>query len=144
LLKSSSLSSSEDNCFESLTDLIKNQEKNVSQTKQNPNDQEKDYQQMSQRQTDFNFLSEQEQRLMGVAAPSFHYSSSNNQNSFIQSNYSPSKQISEYIYPSAIQSDNLYQTLPNSSAANAAAAIFQAYSQFNARPTIINQQTIRK
>jgi len=50
---------------------------------------------------------------------------------------------SQYLYPSTtIQNQNLYQTLPNTAAADAAAAIFQAYSQFNTRTTpIINQQT---
>ena len=66
------------------------------------------------------------------STPSFHYPSNDNLY------YSPLKQ---FIYPS-------YQTLPNSSAANAAAAIFQAYEQFNSKstsqPSINNQQQIRK
>ncbi|CAF0918881.1 unnamed protein product [Adineta steineri] len=75
-------------------------------------------------------------------------------------------QSSQYFYPPPLlpplpssltsiqnqnqnQNQNHYPTLPNSSAADAAAAIFQAYSQFNARPSSapsINnqQQQIRK
>ncbi|CAM4800001.1 unnamed protein product [Rotaria magnacalcarata] len=100
-----------------------------------------------------------------------------NQNSFITSNYSlydtydknlliksPLKQTvvqvtksdivgksSEYSYPStSMTNQNLYQAMPNSAAADAAAAIFQAYSQLNSRttttatttmPSMINQQT---
>jgi hypothetical protein len=66
-------------------------------------------------------------------------------------------QSSQYFYPPpsvpSLSNQNLYQTLPNSAAADAAAAIFQAYSQFNARPSSIppminqhnnTQQQIRK
>jgi hypothetical protein len=146
-----------------MSDIIKNDEKNLCQLNKNFNNQiENDSSQYQQKiQPSFNYP-KQNSNSVAVVAPSFHYpssssSSSANANSFLTSSFnSPLKQppppppttsnlSSQYFYPSSsssLSNQNLYQTLPNSAAAEAAAAIFQAYSQFNARTTpIINQQT---
>ncbi|CAF5022084.1 unnamed protein product [Rotaria sp. Silwood1] len=127
----------------------------------------------NQNQTLFSYTKSNENN-SSIVTPTFHYSSTiptnqTSSNSFISSYdsiaktltiKSPLKQTtttsttisdsvcksSEYMYPStSITNQNLYQTMPNSAAADAAAAIFQAYSQFNNRttsiPSMINQQT---
>jgi len=171
LIKSSSLNSTD----EQISNIIKNEEKNICQTKNNLNEGgEKDYNHYQQKSQPSFSYSKSNPNSVAVVAPSFHYSSSssiptngNSSNSFMTSNFSsfdsinsPLKQTtttssssiipnfgSQYLYPtsSSIPTQNVFPTLSNSAAADAAAAIFQAYSQFNARPTptipIINQQT---
>ncbi|CAF3349702.1 unnamed protein product [Rotaria socialis] len=185
------------NPVDSLSNTIKIEDKNLSKSNVNLNDERKDlndYQQRFQCQiqsSGHQILSEENQNSLSysysksnqncpsLVSSGFNYSSSlsssipTNQNSFITSNYSlydtydknlliksPLKQTttqvtksdivgksSEYSYPStSMINQNLYQTMPNSAAAaDAAAAIFQAYSQLNSRtttmPSMINQQT---
>ncbi|CAF0786699.1 unnamed protein product [Rotaria sordida] len=199
MIKSSCLNSNEEfnienrtkkNSFDSLSNITKYQDKNISQSNIHFKDGIKDlndYQQIFQssgqnilsqennNQSSFSYT-KSNQNSSAFIPPSFHYSSSssiptneNQSNPFISSYdslantlpiKSPLKQTtsttpvptsdvvckpSEYLYPStSITNQNLYQTMPNSAAADAAAAIFQAYSQFNNRTTsmssIINQQ----
>jgi hypothetical protein len=125
-IKSSSLTSTN----EQMSERIQME----SQSKVNLNEIEKDSNQYQQKiQPSFSY-SKSNSNSVAVVAPSFHYSSiPTNGNSSLKESTTISSFGSEYIYP----------TLTNSSAADTAAAIFQAYSQFNARTTptipILNQ-----
>jgi hypothetical protein len=178
------------NCLEPLSDMIKHEDMNLFQSKNDRNERTKEYNpyhQSQQRQLQNesnNILLDQQQNessfsysklnTVAVVTPSFHYPSSSTNDtstSFVaptfssydslRINNSPCKQTtpvtvsnfvsqpSQYFYPApplpSLTTQNIYQSLSNSAAADAAAAIFQAYSQFNARPTslptILSQQT---
>lgn len=159
------------NSFETLSNFIKIEDKNILQSKINFDEGKKDlnnYQENFQYQIDSfgqNNLSEENknQKLylysksntnsLSLPPPLFNYSSSISNNES-HSNYSSYDSISKSLTiksplkqtTTSISNQNLYQPMQNSAAADAAAAIFQAYSQLNNRttgtiPSIIHQQS---
>jgi hypothetical protein len=157
--------------LDKLPDIVKVENATIPQANNNIKEAAKEYVQQQQQKTQPTF-SYPKAEALSVVQPSFNYSSpsvstSGSVNAFAAPSFSsynsvnPSltlnsalkpttsmtvpnfaSQSSQYFYQ--IPTQNVYQSPLNSAAADTAAAIFQAYSQFNVQPTstpsIVSQQ----
>ncbi len=157
------------NSLDKLPDIVKMENNTIPQVKTNVKETANDYAQQQKTQSPFTYPKTE---ALPVVLPSFNYTSSSVSTSgsvtpFAAPNFSsfnsmtPSitlnsalkpttsvtvpnfvSQASQYFYP--IPAHTVYQSSLNSTAADATAAILQAYSQFNVQPTatssILSQQ----
>jgi hypothetical protein len=155
--------------LDKLPDIVKVENSTISQPKNNAKEAAKEYIQQQKTQSPFSYPKAE---AVPAVVPPFNYtppsvSTSGSLNQFAAPNFSsynsvsPSitlnptlksttsvtipnfvSQPSQYFYP--IPAQTIYQSPLNSTAADATAALLQAYSQFNVQPTatpsILNQQ----